>query len=133
FTNGCFDILHRGHVRYLERARELGDILVVGLNSDTSVRKLKGEGRPVMDEEGRAEVLAALASVSYVHIFSDERPDALVEAVHPDILAKGADYKVSDIAGASFVLSYGGRVELVDLVDGESTTKLMAKIQANQS
>ena len=128
FTNGCFDILHAGHVTYLEKARKLGDCLIVGLNSDRSTRKLKGKGRPVQSEQDRATVLSGLASVDYVVIFGEETPRHLISVVRPHILAKGADYKVGQIAGAREVLDWGGKVRLISLVRGRSTSKILKKL-----
>jgi D-beta-D-heptose 7-phosphate kinase/D-beta-D-heptose 1-phosphate adenosyltransferase len=130
FTNGCFDLLHPGHVRYLTAARALGDVLVVALNSDASVRRLKGAPRPVLTVAERAEVLAALAAVDHVVAFEDDTPLALVTAVRPDVLVKGADWAEADIAGAPEVRSWGGRVERVSLVPGVSTTELLRRIRA---
>ena len=128
FTNGCFDVLHLGHARYLQKARSLGDALVVGMNTDASVRKLKGPERPVNREKDRAEVLAALACVDFVVFFSEPTPKKLIEAVRPDFLVKGGDWKIRDIAGAPFVTSYGGRVKTIPFVKGFSTTGLLKKI-----
>ncbi|MHC4938354.1 MAG: D-glycero-beta-D-manno-heptose 1-phosphate adenylyltransferase [Planctomycetota bacterium] len=127
FTNGCFDILHPGHVDYLRRARELGHLLVVGLNEDASVRRLKGPTRPVNDLEARAAVLGGLASVDYIVAFPEDTPQQLIELIRPDVLAKGSDWKDKGVVGAEFVESYGGRVELVDLVEGHSTTKTIER------
>ena len=129
FTNGCFDILHAGHVQYLNEARAQGDLLVVGLNSDTSVRGLKGPTRPVQPLAARALVLAGLQAVDYVAVFDDATPKRLIEAVKPDVLVKGADYRKEDVAGADFVESYGGRVHLAPLREGYSTTKLLERMQ----
>jgi len=129
FTNGCFDILHAGHITYLNRARKLGDALVIGLNSDSSVRAIKGKHRPVNRQADRALVLSALSFVDYVVIFSDPTPEKLIRALRPDILVKGADWKVSQIAGADFVKSYGGRVVRVPFVRGYSTTSVLEKIR----
>lgn len=128
FTNGCFDILHVGHVRYLEKAKALGDILVVGLNNDLSVRKIKGNGRPINREADRAIVLAALASVDYVTLFGDRTPEKLIKTLRPDILVKGGDWKKEDIVGADFVESLGGKVAVIPFVAGYSTTSLLNKI-----
>ena len=128
FTNGCFDILHVGHVRYLQEARALGDLLVVGLNSDSSVRKLKGPKRPVNSELARAEVMAALGCVDFVAIFSEDTPLKLIEKVRPEILVKGGDWKIEDIVGGPFVKSYGGDVRSLKFVDGFSTTSTIEKI-----
>ena len=129
FTNGCFDVLHAGHTRYLQKARQLGDLLVVGLNSDASVRKLKGPGRPVNPEGARAEVLAALECVDYVVPFSEETPLNLIERVRPHILVKGGDWKKSSIVGAAAVESYGGRVRTIPFVEGFSSTRTLEKIK----
>ena len=130
FTNGCFDILHAGHVSLLHAARAQCDRLVLGLNSDASVRRLKGEGRPVNDQHDRACVLAALASVDAVIVFEEDTPLKLIEALKPDILVKGADYTVEQVVGADVVHAYGGRVVLVDLVAGRSTTGTISKLRA---
>lgn len=130
FTNGCFDILHVGHARYLEQARALGDLLVVGLNSDSSVRMLKGRDRPIVPQEERAEMLAFLASVDYVSIFDESRPDALIEVVRPHLHAKGGDYREEDLPEAEAVRRHGGRVVILPLVEGRSTTNIIGKIVA---
>ena len=127
FTNGCFDLIHPGHISLLNQARARCDRLVVGLNADASVRKLKGQGRPVQDEMARALVLASLAMVDLVVIFSEETPDRLIRALRPDLLVKGADYKREDIVGAEFVSSYGGEVMLAELVPNRSTTDLIGR------
>lgn len=129
FTNGCFDLLHPGHVTLLERSRALCDRLVVGLNSDASVTRLKGEGRPVQPDIARATVLAALTSVDLVVIFEEDTPDALIRALRPDLLVKGGDYTIDRIVGADFVLANGGRVEIVDVVPGFSTTNTLARLK----
>jgi D-beta-D-heptose 7-phosphate kinase/D-beta-D-heptose 1-phosphate adenosyltransferase len=126
FTNGCFDLLHAGHVQYLAEARSQADVLVVGLNSDSSVRGLKGPLRPLNPQTARAEVLAALSAVDYVAIFDEPTPLELVRLVHPDVLVKGADYRKEEVVGASFVESYGGRVHLAALKPGYSTTGLLS-------
>jgi D-beta-D-heptose 7-phosphate kinase/D-beta-D-heptose 1-phosphate adenosyltransferase len=128
FTNGCFDILHAGHVRYLTKARTLGDVLIVGLNTDKSVRKIKGKGRPIVPEEERAEVLLGLGAVDFVVLFDAPTPIGLIEALLPDVLAKGADWKENDIVGALAVKRNGGRVARVKLVKGKSTTNIINKI-----
>jgi len=130
FTNGCFDILHRGHVSYLGQARAACDRLIVGLNTDTSVRALKGDGRPVNDLESRALVLAALSSVDAVTPFDAPTPLALIEAIRPDVLVKGADYTVDTVVGADLVKAYGGVVFLAPLVEGQSTTSTIGRIEA---
>lgn len=125
FTNGCFDVLHRGHVTYLAAARDLGDCLVVGLNSDASVKRLKGENRPINNENDRALVLAALSFIDYIILFEEETPKNLIEQVRPDILVKGGDYKIEDIVGADFVQKNGGKVLTIPFVDGYSSTKII--------
>ena len=129
FTNGCFDILHTGHLTYLAQARELGDFLVVGLNSDASVRRLKGPERPLLDEQARAFALASLQVVDAVCLFAEDTPAQLIETVRPDLLVKGGDYDISTIVGADFVQSYGGRVLTIPLVDGFSTTSFVERIR----
>jgi len=127
FTNGCFDLVHQGHVDYLSQARDLGDVLIVGLNSDESVRRLKGNDRPISNEKSRARVLAAFGFVDYVVVFDDDTPIKLIESIVPDILVKGGDYNRNNVVGADFVESHGGRLELLSLVPGESTTKLVER------
>jgi D-beta-D-heptose 7-phosphate kinase/D-beta-D-heptose 1-phosphate adenosyltransferase len=129
FTNGCFDLLHPGHVRYLAAARALGDILVVGLNGDASVARLKGAGRPILGLAERAEVLAALAAVDHLIVFDDDTPRALIVALAPDVLVKGADWDPADIVGRDEVLARGGRVERIAVVPGVSTTELIRRIR----
>lgn len=129
FTNGCFDLLHVGHVRYLQEARALGDVLVIGVNSDASVKRLKGPTRPVQNENDRAEILAALGAVNFTVIFTEDTPAELIEKVRPDILVKGGDWKIDQIVGAPFVMSYGGKVMSLQFVDGKSTTKIIEKAQ----
>jgi D-beta-D-heptose 7-phosphate kinase / D-beta-D-heptose 1-phosphate adenosyltransferase len=131
FTNGCFDLLHVGHVKYLQKARQLGDLLVVGLNSDASVRRLKGESRPLIEESERAHILAALDCIDYVVLFDEDTPLRLIEAVAPDILVKGGDYLVEEVVGRELVEARGGRVELVQFVDGRSTSRIIEKILAS--
>jgi rfaE bifunctional protein nucleotidyltransferase chain/domain len=131
FTNGCFDLLHRGHIEYLARAASKADKLVIGLNSDASVSRLKGEDRPVTDELSRALILASFGFVDAVFIFDEDTPLNLIIMVKPDFLIKGNDYSVKEIAGSEFVMSYGGRVETVDLVPGYSTSSLIGKIKRN--
>jgi D-beta-D-heptose 7-phosphate kinase/D-beta-D-heptose 1-phosphate adenosyltransferase len=128
FTNGCFDLLHVGHVKYLQKSRQLGDILIVGLNSDRSVRQLKGPSRPLISEEERAHILAALDCVDYVTIFDEETPLELIRLITPDILVKGGDYSLDGVVGREEVERHGGRVELVQFVDGKSTTNMIEKI-----
>lgn len=128
FTNGVFDILHRGHVEYLAKAKSFGDILIVGLNSDASTRRLKGPGRPIQKQNDRAAVLLALRSVDYIVVFGEDTPDKLIRQIKPDVLVKGADYKVSEIVGAEFVTSYGGSVRRARLTPGRSTSSIVRKI-----
>jgi D-beta-D-heptose 7-phosphate kinase/D-beta-D-heptose 1-phosphate adenosyltransferase len=129
FTNGVFDLLHRGHVEYLEEARALGDRLVVGLNTDASVRRLKGPSRPIVGEHDRAGVLGALACVDLVILFDDDTPQRLIETVRPHVLVKGADYALDDIVGREFVESHGGRVATVPLREGLSTSEIVRRIR----
>jgi len=131
FTNGCFDLVHAGHVRYLEAARGLGDVLVVGLNDDASVRRLKGAGRPILALAERAEVLAGLTAVDHLVAFAEDTPLALIEILQPDVLVKGADWAADDIVGRNLVLARGGRVERVDLVPGVSTSEIIRRIRAS--
>jgi rfaE bifunctional protein nucleotidyltransferase chain/domain len=128
FTNGCFDILHAGHVRYLNQARAMGDVLVLALNSDDSVRTLKGANRPIVPENERAEVLAALACVDYIFLFDDLTPQRVIDAIVPDILVKGADWGISEIVGRETVEQAGGEVRSLPLVEGASTTNIIQKI-----
>jgi D-beta-D-heptose 7-phosphate kinase / D-beta-D-heptose 1-phosphate adenosyltransferase len=131
FTNGCFDLLHVGHVKYLQKARALGDLLIVGLNSDASVRRLKGERRPLIEESERAHILAALDCIDYVILFDEDTPLRLIEALVPAVLVKGGDYKVEEVVGRELVEASGGRVELVQFVDGRSTSRIIEKILAS--
>ncbi len=130
FTNGCFDILHAGHVRYLAAAKAQGDVLVVGLNSDKSVRSIKGPDRPIVEEASRAEVLAALECVDFVTLFDDPDPFELIRAARPDVLVKGADWTEDRIIGADLVKKEGGRVFRVPVVPDISTTEIIDRIQA---
>ena len=129
FTNGCFDILHVGHVRYLGAARALGDCLVVGLNSDASVRRLKGPERPLNEEADRAEVLDALRAVDYVTIFDEPTAAELIKIIRPDVYVKGGDYTIATLPEAEIVRGYGGRVEFIDLVPERSTTRVIEKLR----
>ena len=129
FTNGCFDLLHAGHVRYLNEARSLGDVLVVGLNTDDSVRRLKGEGRPLTPERERAEILLALAAVDAVVLFSEETPREVIQALSPDVLVKGGDWDVEAIVGREHVRSRGGEVRSIPLLEGRSTTSILRKLR----
>jgi len=128
FTNGCFDILHIGHVRYLGAARSAGDLLVVGLNSDSSVKSIKGDRRPLVNQNQRAEILASLACVDYVVVFEEPDPLRLIRTVKPDILVKGADWTEENIVGAEFVKSTGGKIIRVELVRDASTTGIIERI-----
>jgi len=128
FTNGCFDLLHVGHVKYLQKARRLGDLLVLGLNSDDSIRRLKGPKRPLIGQDERAHILAALDCIDYVVIFDEDTPLELISALRPQILVKGGDYTPEGVVGREVVESYGGRVELISFVDGKSTTNIIDKI-----
>ncbi|MBO6079669.1 MAG: D-glycero-beta-D-manno-heptose 1-phosphate adenylyltransferase [Bacteroidales bacterium] len=129
FTNGCFDVLHFGHVQYLLEAKKLGDLLVVGLNSDASVRRLKGESRPINGEKERAFVLAALAFVDYVVVFEEDTPKELIEVVKPNVLVKGGDYKIENIVGADFVMQNGGTVTTIPFVEGFSSTHIIEQLK----
>ena len=128
FTNGCFDILHRGHVEYLQKAKTFGDRLIVGLNSDASVRRLKGETRPIQDQESRKIILEALRCVDEVIIFDEDTPYELIKKIQPDILVKGADYSPEDIVGYDIVKAKGGEVRTVEFVEGHSTSKIIISI-----
>lgn len=130
FTNGCFDIIHAGHVDYLEKAKSLGDFLIVGLNSDESVRRLKGKDRPVNPQDQRKKVLSALKPVDMVIIFDEDTPERLIKEIKPDVLVKGGDWKIENIVGADFVKSYGGQVLTIDFVYDTSTSKIISKIRS---
>ena len=129
FTNGVFDLLHVGHVRYLTQARALGDALVVAINSDRTVRKLKGDGRPIIDEDERAEILAALRQVTYVVIFDDVSPRELIAALLPDVLVKGGDYGLDEIHGREEVEAAGGKVVSLPFIEGASTTAIIERMK----
>ena len=129
FTNGCFDILHAGHVDYLQNDRQLGDALLVGLNNDASVRKLKGDSRPIVDEKARAMVLAALEAVDAVVLFKEETPGRLIDQVQPDVLVKGGDYLAEEIVGYQTVIATGGTVKVLPFLEGHSTTNIIKKIK----
>ncbi len=131
FTNGCFDILHKGHVRYLDKAAALGSVLVVGVNSDESVRRLKGTSRPVNTVSDRCELLAALSSTSIIVVFEEDTPLNLIEALLPDILVKGGDYKIEEIVGFDTVVEHGGDVLTLPFIDGYSTTSIIEKKNAS--
>jgi len=128
FTNGCFDIIHRGHIEYLAKASDFGDVLIIGLNSDNSVKRIKGEGRPVQDEYSRALILSSFRFINNIILFEEDTPYELIEFVQPDILVKGSDYKTKEIVGYDIVKSNGGRVETIDFVEGFSTSKILKKI-----
>lgn len=130
FTNGCFDLLHAGHVTYLEAARALGDVLVLGLNTDASVRENKGPTRPINNEIDRARVVGALRAVDYVVLFGEKTAETIIAKVRPDIYVKGGDYTLDTLPEAKIVQSYGGRVEFIDMVAGRSTTHVIERIQA---
>ena len=129
FTNGCFDILHIGHVRYLKASAKCGDILIIGLNSDNSVKRLKGDSRPINNESDRAELLSELGFVDYVVVFDEDTPINLLDELKPDIYTKGADYTVETLPEAKTVLGYGGKIEFITLVEGKSTTNVIKKIE----
>lgn len=131
FTNGCFELLHVGHVRYLAAAREAGDLLIVGLNSDASVRRLKGPPRPLVPQTARAEVLAALAAVDWVTIFEQDTPESLIRGLRPDVIVKGGDWAPERVVGREIVEAYGGSVIIVPTVEGFSTSALAERIRAN--
>jgi len=131
-TNGCFDILHVGHVRYLEETKKFGDVLIVALNSDKSVRALKGEGRPINNEKDRAEVLNGLKSVDYVVLFDENSPAELLAEIKPDVHTKGADYNEDTLPEAKIIKENGGRLEFIQFVPGKSTTSTIEKINANK-
>lgn len=130
FTNGCFDILHYGHAKYLRDAKRKGDILIVGVNSDSSVREIKGKNRPIICEADRIALIAALESVDYAVLFKEKTPINLIQSLRPDILVKGADWNKNDIAGANLVSGWGGKIYRVKLSAGRSSTKIIKKIAA---
>jgi len=129
FTNGCFDLLHLGHLDYLSKAKDLGDILIIGLNTDASVQRIKGRGRPITDQKSRAHILASLFFVDAVILFDEETPRKLIELVQPDILVKGKDYKAEDIVGYDVVKARGGQIITLDFLEGYSTTMIEQKIK----
>ncbi|NCA85745.1 MAG: D-glycero-beta-D-manno-heptose 1-phosphate adenylyltransferase [Clostridia bacterium] len=131
FTNGCFDILHRGHIDYLAKAADLGNVMVIGLNTDDSVMRLKGAGRPVQDQDSRALTLAALRFVSAVVLFDEDTPSELIKAVQPAVLVKGSDYKTDDIVGADIVKAKGGSVQTIDFLEGYSTSGIIRRLLAS--
>jgi D-glycero-beta-D-manno-heptose 1-phosphate adenylyltransferase len=129
FTNGCFDILHLGHVDYLSKAADLGNVLIVGLNSDESIRRIKGENRPILDQKSRSIALASFSFVTAVIIFGEDTPIELIKIIQPDILVKGGDYQSDAIVGADVVLARGGKIQTIPLVEGYSTTAIENKIR----
>jgi rfaE bifunctional protein nucleotidyltransferase chain/domain len=131
FTNGCFDIVHTGHLKILNQSKSCGDILFVGLNSDSSIKKLKGNDRPIVDQFDRAEILSNFRSVDFVIIFDEETPYDLIKCIEPDILVKGGDYAKNQIIGADIVEDNGGSIIIIPLVDGKSTTRIVAKMKSN--
>ena len=130
FTNGCFDIIHSGHISYLNKAKALGDVLIVGLNSDESVKRLKGKDRPIVNERDRAYVLANLKPVDYVVLFDEDTPCELIKEIKPDVLVKGADYELKSIAGSDIVEAAGGKTVLINFVKGKSTSEIIKKIKS---
>lgn len=130
FTNGCFDLIHQGHVDYLAKAREKGDVLILGLNTDNSVHRLKGETRPIQDEQSRAMIIASLLCVDYVVLFDEDTPYELIKNIQPDVLVKGADYKKENIVGYDIVTAKGGTVETIEFLEGYSTSNIVKKIKA---
>ena len=130
-TNGCFDLIHGGHIEFLQKARAKGDLLVVGLNSDKSVKSIKGDGRPIKTEKERANIISALKFVDYITIFDEITPEEVIRQVRPDILVKGDDYSIDEIAGREIVEGYGAKVELIPIVKGLSTTNIVTKILEN--
>lgn len=129
FTNGCFDILHVGHLRYLNEAKKQGDVLIIGVNSDASVKRLKGESRPINNQFDRAEMLSGLKAVDYTVIFEEDTPEELIAILKPSIHVKGGDYKKEDLPETKIVESYGGEVRILSFVEGKSTTNIVKKIQ----
>ena len=132
FTNGCFDLIHFGHVKYLTQAADLGDILIIGLNSDSSVRKIKGHGRPVLDQESRALTLAAFSFVNNVVLFDEETPYKIIKQIRPDILVKGGDYNPEEIVGYDIVKDNGGEVKMLDFIKGYSTSGILERINKGE-
>ena len=132
FSNGCFDIVHLGHIDYLEKSRALGDFLVLGLNSDDSVKKIKGASRPIADEKSRSHVMAAFEFIDLVVLFEEDTPFELIKYLKPDILVKGNDYNIDNIVGADIVIENGGKVETIELVKGYSTSSIIDKIKNSE-
>lgn len=133
FTNGCFDILHAGHIDYLNKAKALGDILIVGLNTDDSVKKIKGDKRPILNQDERAEIISNLKPVDYVVLFDEDTPAELINELVPDILIKGADWKIDEIVGGETVLANGGEVKTIEFVNDQSTSKIIDLITSRHS
>lgn len=129
FTNGCFDLIHRGHIDYLSKSADLGDVLIIGLNSDKSVTKIKGQNRPIIDEYSRALLLASFSFITAVVLFDEDTPYNLISVIQPDVLVKGADYQVEEIVGHDIVLSRGGKVVTIDYLPGFSTSAIEQKIR----
>jgi D-beta-D-heptose 7-phosphate kinase/D-beta-D-heptose 1-phosphate adenosyltransferase len=129
FTNGCFDIIHAGHVHYLTQAKALGDVLIIGLNSDESVQRLKGNKRPINDQQARATVLSAFACIDYIVIFEEDTPYNLINHIKPDVLVKGGDWQPDEIVGADIVRSYGGEIKSLDFIPARSTSDIINKIK----
>lgn len=132
FTNGCFDLLHRGHIDYLSKAADKGDILIIGLNSDSSIKKIKGRGRPITDEKSRSHILASLFFVDAVILFDEDTPYDLIKSILPDILVKGSDYKADEIVGNEILMASGGSIETIDFLAGYSTTQIINKIKEEE-
>ncbi len=130
FSNGCFDIVHLGHIDYLQKARNLGDYLILGLNGDKSVKLLKGEGRPIIDEQSRARLMASMEFIDAVILFDEITPKELISAILPDILVKGDDYSIENIVGSDVVIEHGGEVKTISLVEGYSTSKIIERIKS---
>ena len=128
FTNGCFDIIHSGHVDYLTKAKMMGDVLFVGINSDSSIKRIKGDKRPILDENERAFIVASLKAVDYVSLFDEDTPKELIEAIVPDVLVKGADWTIENIVGRDVVEANGGKVETIKFVNNQSTSNIIKKI-----
>ncbi len=133
FTNGCFDILHAGHIRYLSKAKSIGDHLVIGLNTDNSVKKLKGTNRPLQNEQDRALILAGLEAVDLVVLFGEDTPLEIITFLKPDILVKGSDYSIDNIVGAKEIVQWGGKVETIEFVNGKSTSLIIEKLEKNET
>ena len=131
FTNGCFDLIHPGHIKLLSSAKKQGEVLILGLNSDSSIRKIKGEKRPILKEKERVEILSAITYIDYIVVFKEETPFKLIKIIKPDVLVKGGDWKEKDIVGADFVKKQGGKVIRIKLKKGYSTTTLIEKIKKN--